>query len=107
MEITRTSIISGITRTYNVAVTSKQIQNWLDGALIQDAMPSLTADEREFIKTGITGEEWNEIFGETPAKPPVLEKNVTVAMEPFECSACGRGMADDAELCHVCEELQP
>jgi hypothetical protein len=32
--------------------------------LIQDAFPTLTADEREFILTGITSEEWDEIFPE-------------------------------------------
>jgi hypothetical protein len=33
------------------------------GKLIQDAMPELSADEREFVKTGITGEEWDQLFG--------------------------------------------
>ena len=31
---------------------------------IQDAMPNLTPDEREFIKTGITPKEWDEMFGD-------------------------------------------
>jgi hypothetical protein len=35
------------------------------GMLIQDAMPDLTADQREFIKTGITAEEWDAAFGES------------------------------------------
>ena len=30
------------------------------GALLQDAFPTLGAPEREFIKTGVTAEEWNE-----------------------------------------------
>ena len=30
--------------------------------LIQQAMPNLTADEREFIKTGITPQEWDDMF---------------------------------------------
>jgi hypothetical protein len=30
--------------------------------LIQNAMPRLNADEREFIKTGVTAEEWEEMF---------------------------------------------
>jgi hypothetical protein len=30
--------------------------------LIQEAFPFLSADEREFIKTGITSSEWNEMF---------------------------------------------
>jgi hypothetical protein len=30
--------------------------------LIQDAFPDLTADQREFIMTGITPEEWDQMF---------------------------------------------
>jgi hypothetical protein len=30
--------------------------------LIQEAMPNLSADDREFIMTGITPEEWNSAF---------------------------------------------
>lgn len=33
------------------------------GALIQDAFPTLSAEDREFILSGITPEEWNETFG--------------------------------------------
>lgn len=32
-------------------------------ALIQNAFPTLNADEREFIMTGITPEEWNSTLG--------------------------------------------
>jgi hypothetical protein len=34
------------------------------GVLLQDAFPNITPAEREFIKTGITPEEWDEYFGE-------------------------------------------
>lgn len=37
---------------------------WKNGAYIQDAMPTLNADQREFIKTGITPQKWAEIYGE-------------------------------------------
>jgi len=36
---------------------------WVGGYCIQDAFPNLSADEREFIKTGITPDEWESIFG--------------------------------------------
>lgn len=62
MEITKTSIHSGITRTLNLDVTAEEIATWKAGELIQDAMPRLNADEREFIKTGITSQEWQEIW---------------------------------------------
>jgi hypothetical protein len=34
------------------------------GVLLQDAFPNLTPAQREFIKTGITPEEWYDFFGE-------------------------------------------
>ena len=64
MNITRTSILTGITRTLDIPVTQIQLDRWESGTLIQNAMPDITADEREFIKTGITGEEWDNAFGE-------------------------------------------
>ena len=54
---------SGITRTLDLDVTLEEYAAWRAGELIQNAMPRLNADEREFIKTGITAEEWEEIFG--------------------------------------------
>ena len=62
MQITKTSVHSGITRTLDLDVTFEEIAAWQAGELIQVAMPRLNADEREFIKTGITAEEWEEIF---------------------------------------------
>ena len=38
-------------------------ERWLDGMLIQKAFPNFTADMREFLMTGATTEEWNELFG--------------------------------------------
>jgi hypothetical protein len=38
---------------------------WRDGrGLIQDCLPYLSADEREFLMTGITPEEWGQAFPE-------------------------------------------
>ena len=62
MEITKTSIHSGTTRTLDLDVTLDEYADWKAGELIQNAMPRLNADEREFVKTGITAEEWEEIF---------------------------------------------
>lgn len=59
MKITRTSIISGVTFTKEIPVTEEQISNWRNGTVIQDAMPNLSADDREFIMTGITPDEWD------------------------------------------------
>ena len=55
---------SGNINTMDIDVTFDQYQSWIDGENILVAMPHLSADEREFIKTGITPTEWNELFGE-------------------------------------------
>lgn len=69
MKITRTSQSSGITRTLDLNITQEQLDNFNDGMHVQKAFPHLSADQREFILTGITGEEWNKIF------PPEEEEN--------------------------------
>lgn len=61
MLITRTSPFSGATNSLEINVTREQLAMWKAGTLIQNAMPNLTADEREFIKTGITAAEWNAL----------------------------------------------
>jgi len=42
----------------------QSFHEWNAGALLQDAFPELNADEREFIKTGISPKEWEAMFGE-------------------------------------------
>ena len=64
MLITKTSILSGITRTKEINVNQSQIDKWVAGMLIQDAMPNVSVDEREFIMTGSTPEEWDLYFNE-------------------------------------------
>lgn len=63
MTITRKSPLTGITRTKEIDVTIDQILAWEMGELLQNAMPHLSADDREFIKTGISAEEWDQLFG--------------------------------------------
>lgn len=58
MIITKTSMYSGITRDREIDVTQEQIDLWDNGVLIQNAMPHLSDDDREFLMTGVTPEEW-------------------------------------------------
>ncbi len=37
---------------------------WKEGMLIQDAMPELSADERELLISGTCGKCWDEMFPE-------------------------------------------
>jgi len=62
MLISRKSPLTGLTNTMDIPVTVAQLDAWYNGELIQRAMPNLTADEREFIMTGYTSEDWNAIF---------------------------------------------
>jgi hypothetical protein len=64
MQITRQSPFSTKTHTREIDVTQAQLDAWMEGTLIQNAMPNVSAEDREFIKTGITPEEWNATFGE-------------------------------------------
>jgi len=64
MLITKTSILSGKTRTKEININQSQIDKWVAGMLIQDAMPDVSVDEREFIMTGSTPEEWDLYFNE-------------------------------------------
>jgi hypothetical protein len=64
MKITRTSRISAETNVMDIDVTEEQLALWESGrVLIQDAMPNIGSDEREFIMTGITPQEWDNAMG--------------------------------------------
>ena len=63
MIVKRKSVLSGIERTRDIPVNPEDMLLWETGAVnIQDAMPYLNDDDREFILTGITQEEWNAAF---------------------------------------------
>ena len=64
MNITRTSVVSNITRTIDLPITEEQLRAYQNGMHVQNAFPDLDVDQREFIITGITAEEWDATFGE-------------------------------------------
>ena len=61
MIITMTSPMTGMINTMDVDVTAVQIARWRGGMLIQDAMPDLSVDEREFLMTGMTPADWEKM----------------------------------------------
>lgn len=63
LAITRTSTLTGITRTRTLNVTAEELQKYHDGALVQDVFGHLSDDDREFLISGITHEEWVNAFG--------------------------------------------
>ena len=60
--ITRRSSLSGKTNSMWLDLSEDALQAWQDGMLAQDAMPNLSANEREFVMTGITPYEWDNMF---------------------------------------------
>ncbi len=64
MKVTKISMMSGVEHTREMDVTSEQLRKWQAGALIQDVMKHLSDDDREFLMTGITPEEWKKYLGE-------------------------------------------
>lgn len=66
MKITKISRLSGKDNTMEIPFTDEQFkkyERWFKGeGLIQNMLPHLSADQREFLMTGITSEEWKDIF---------------------------------------------
>ena len=66
MKITRISQFSGETNTLDLDVTQEQMERFemrlITGEYVQTIFPELPKEEREFILTGITPQEWDSIF---------------------------------------------
>ena len=63
MKITRTSMFTNVTRTREINITPAQLEAWQTGTKIQLAAPQLDANDREFVMTGATPEEWAQSVG--------------------------------------------
>lgn len=64
MLITRVSRLSHRETTQDIPVTEDQLRAWHQGLPIQQAMPNLTAAQREFILSGITDEEFEGLLSD-------------------------------------------
>ena len=51
-------------KSYNLLVNMSDVHEWMTGKYIQDAMPYLSADERELLISKTCGVCWNEMFGD-------------------------------------------
>lgn len=63
--LTRDSDFTGVTHTMHLQVTPEALMRWIEDPSsphVQDAFPHLNDDEREFIKTGVTSEEWDALL---------------------------------------------
>ena len=65
MLITKQSQATGVVHTLDIPVTQEQLITLATtNSLIQEVCPNLTDAQREFLMTGITDDEWEEIFNE-------------------------------------------
>ena len=63
MIVERKSPISGEINRLWLDITQEEYDRWQGGELVQNVWPYLSADEREFLMTGITPNEWQQLFG--------------------------------------------
>ena len=68
MNITKISSLTGNEHTLNINITEDEllrVENRRNSTeLIQNIVPNISMEEREFLMTGITNEEWIRVFGE-------------------------------------------
>ena len=63
LELTKTSILTGKVNTMTLPITQDQLDLYNNTKInIQDVFPNLDSGQREFIKTGITQEEWDKLI---------------------------------------------
>jgi hypothetical protein len=63
MIIQRKSPLTGELNSREIDICQSQIDAWEGGMLIQDAMPDVSKDDREFIMSGSTPVDWDKMFG--------------------------------------------
>jgi hypothetical protein len=63
--VTKPSNLSGEMHTISIDVNMESYEKYLKGEiLVQEIEPLLSANDREFLLTGILPHEWDELFGE-------------------------------------------
>ena len=60
--VCRKSPVTGQFNQMEMKFNAEDYKDWQNGVLIQDAMPYLSPDEREFLMTGCTPEDWDTMF---------------------------------------------
>lgn len=66
--VTRVSVLTGVERTRVINVDPDKLEFWEKNRMscpyIQNMFPELSDDDKEFILSGVTPEEWEELFGD-------------------------------------------
>lgn len=63
MQVTKKSALTSKTHTLEIDITEEQWNRWKGGEMIQNVAPHLSVDDREYLISGATKEEWDEFFG--------------------------------------------
>lgn len=58
MQVTKRSVLTLKEHTQEIDITQEQWNRWKGGELLQNVCPHLSADDREFLISGATKEEW-------------------------------------------------
>lgn len=66
MLLTKASLLSGRTTTREIGLSERELEAYYESdELIQRMYPHLSPEDREFVMTGITPEEWNRFREES------------------------------------------
>lgn len=63
LTVVKLSYLTGKQNQMVLPVTQEQISRWEGGELVQDVFPDLDENQREFLITGITPDEWENALG--------------------------------------------
>lgn len=65
IQVTRQSVLTRQINTMELPILQEHldIYDTVGDILVQDAFPNLNAEQREFLISGITPQEWNDTFG--------------------------------------------
>ena len=120
VDVTMHSMLSGKVHTITIPISEEKFKRWLqikDTPLrphIQDFFPELSADNREFLKTGITPEEWNEAFPPEedegyldPCDHQYIRKSFAERGKPYSCMTCGHNMTIEEARTYNKDQVAP
>ena len=63
MKVIKRSPRTGKMNSMELPITNQELDRWIKrGWLIQNAMPQLSDDQREFLLTGYTPDDWEMLF---------------------------------------------
>ena len=66
IQVTRQSVLTRKMNTMELPISQEHldIYDTVGDILVQDAFPNLNAEQREFLISGITPQEWNKYIGD-------------------------------------------